>query len=191
MVAPRLVFLVTILSGVVVGCGTSERVEESRVQAKLAVRSMAVTKGRYFARIPARYRCKEKEIWLPVEWKGVPGGTAEVVLAITARSIKREGRALSSTLLTEWIVGGLPPYDGAVVPGKLPSEAFITGHNVSTLDCPRESQETAFVFAVYALPFGRPLHSFEAIGQSTIEALEDRALGSGYILALYGGNGRS
>jgi phosphatidylethanolamine-binding protein (PEBP) family uncharacterized protein len=153
---------------------------------RLMVETSALNGDHSLEKIPLRYRCSDSAIWFPLEWGSVPEATDEIVVAITARTLYRKGKAVSSELYTEWVIGGIPPGVHALYPGQLPPGVFLTGHNVITANCPPRSQETGFVLTVNALPEGRQLQNFEAINLKTIKALEARALASGSVLAAYG-----
>jgi phosphatidylethanolamine-binding protein (PEBP) family uncharacterized protein len=152
----------------------------------LMVRSSALESDYSLEKIPLRYECSEDFLWFPLEWGQVPNGTDEIAVTITASTLKRKGEAVSSELVTTWIIGGLSASTRAIYPGPLPAGSFITGHNVNFGNCPSRSRETGFVFTVNALPKGRHLKSFEAIGLATVEALEESALARGSVLATYG-----
>jgi phosphatidylethanolamine-binding protein (PEBP) family uncharacterized protein len=167
---------------VLAGCGNSDGPEGKA----LLVESPVLTKG---VVVPARYRCSDKSIWLPLAWSRVPNATSEIVLSITVSRLKHKQGAVRSTLVDEWVVGGLDHHRRKLSVGDLPNGAFIKRHSVAPA-CPQDTQESALVFSVYAMPSGHRLKPFEAIGVSTLETLADSALSSGSMIALYGVDNR-
>lgn len=175
-----------------VACGedSNPRLASPSRASRLSVDSSALSEGNgQGLEIPLRYRCKEDWIWFPLEWSVVPEGTKEILLAITVTKIARREGAISSSLVTQWILGGLIPSTRSLRVGPLPSGAFITGHYKSAPNCPPRAKTSAITFTVYAMPTAHELQSFEAIGLATVEALNASSLASGSLLTLYTNNG--
>lgn len=134
--------------------------------------------------IPSRYRCKERSIWFPLEWGQVPRRTGEIVVVIGVQKITRKGGGVSTQTVNEFLIGGLNPRMRKLQIGPIPKGAFITQY--SSPGCPVRQQESGLSFAVYAMPQGRHLQAYEAVGYSTLKALGQTALAKGSFGALYG-----
>jgi phosphatidylethanolamine-binding protein (PEBP) family uncharacterized protein len=140
-------------------------------------------------RVPERYKCKRYAIWLPIEWSNVPKGSAELILAVTFNKIvhKKNG-AVESTLVSQAIVAGLSPDLRRLNVGPPPDGSFIKHHYAGGY-CPPQNRESGLLFSLYAMPPGHRPKRFEAIGLSTIKALEKGAVASGSLPAFYGAAG--
>jgi len=173
------------LQGCGEGTGRSADAREDK-QAALQVSSSALDGGRGWERIPIKYVCKEESVWFPLEWSPVPEGAAEIAIAIILRELRRTDKGLESRVQTEWVLGGLHPSTRFVIPGRLPANAFLKGHNVNFDDCPSRSRDWGVVFQVHALSPENQLHEREAVGAVTIQGLEEVALASGSLSVIYG-----
>lgn len=125
--------------------------------------------------LSAQYTCDGKSTSPALRWRGVPAGTAELVLfAMNVRPV--EGR-----LFFDWAVAGLGPDLEEIEAGKLPAGAVVgrnsfgkTGYEI----CPAGSGET-YVFTLFALPKKlSPKQGFEplALRQSVLDTSGDVGL---------------
>jgi phosphatidylethanolamine-binding protein (PEBP) family uncharacterized protein len=100
------------------------------------------------APLPATYTCDGSNTSPPLEWQGVPTGTAELVL------FAMNTQPVGGKLFFDWAVAGLSPNLSGLEAGKLPGGA-VQGKNsagkVGYSICPQSGGET-YVFALYALP---------------------------------------
>jgi phosphatidylethanolamine-binding protein (PEBP) family uncharacterized protein len=98
--------------------------------------------------LPATYTCDGKGTSPALSWRGVPQGSAELVIfAMNVQPV--EGR-----LFFDWAVAGLSPDLEAIEAGTLPKGAVLgrngfgkTGYEI----CPEGGAET-YMFTVFALP---------------------------------------
>lgn len=73
------------------------------------------------APIPARYSREGENVPPPLEWSGVPADAVELAIVV-------EDPDAPGGTFTHWIVAGLPPVDGAIEDGALPS-GTVEGRN--------------------------------------------------------------
>jgi phosphatidylethanolamine-binding protein (PEBP) family uncharacterized protein len=188
----RAILLLMVLSQALLACGTSGSpgtASEASVTLpsnELQVSSEALPEGKGPHEIPFEFECKEKSIWLPLEWSAVPSNTQEIAVVITVTQLAESSKGVESSLDTQWIIGGLMPSINALFVGPPPTNAFITGHNVQTPNCPPRGRRSGVSFNVFALPEGEPLRSFEEIALVTVEDIAERAIASGSLLTFYG-----
>lgn len=151
-------------------------------KAHLAVSSKALSGG---LRIGGRFRCREDEVWLPLEWSRVPLRTAEVVVVIGLSPITRIEGTASASLANEVVIAGVDPTERRLRTGRLPDGVYILSHEAGP-DCPLWSEETGVTFSVYALPSKHPISPSQSIKLSTIHGLSKEAIAAGMLPALYG-----
>jgi len=100
------------------------------------------------APLPANYTCDGNDTWPTLQWKGIPAGTAELVLFVL------NIEPVDEALFFDWAVAGLDPSLEEVKSGELPKGAVLGrnsfGKNGYSI-CPPKSPETV-IFALYALP---------------------------------------
>ncbi|HEX4464545.1 MAG TPA: YbhB/YbcL family Raf kinase inhibitor-like protein [Solirubrobacterales bacterium] len=127
---------------------TPQQRQEATVASMLLESPAATASSAGPPALPAAYTCDGKGSPPPLRWRGVPQGTAELVLlAMNVQPI--EGK-----LFFDWAVAGLSPDLTEIQEGKLPKGSIVglnsfgqTGYRV----CPATGAET-YMFAVYALP---------------------------------------
>lgn len=136
--------------------------------------------------IPKRYECKERAVWLPIEWSRVPGDTAELILVMSISEMERGGRAVNSSLAGHVVIARLDPSLRRLRVGDLPDGAILKTDRPDLI-CPPSSNEYGLAFTVYALPEEFHFKRRQAVDLALIETLEESSTASGYALALYGG----
>jgi len=98
--------------------------------------------------LPAEYTCDGKGTSPAFRWRGVPQGSAELVL------FAMNVQPVNGQLFFDWAVAGLSPELEEIEAGKLPKGA-VAGRNsfgkVGYEICPEGSGET-YVFSLFALP---------------------------------------
>lgn len=119
--------------------------------------------------LPARYTCDGESTSPALRWRGVPEGTAELVLF--AMNIQPVG----GELFFDWAVAGLSPDLEEIEAGKLPKGAVVgrnsfgkTGYEI----CPEGGSET-YMFTLFALPVTlSPTRGFDpsALRKAALEA---------------------
>jgi phosphatidylethanolamine-binding protein (PEBP) family uncharacterized protein len=99
--------------------------------------------------LPKRYTCDGEDMSLPVEWSGVPSGTAEIVLSVESTNLVN-----GTHLFFNWAVAGLGPTSHGVSAGALPS-GVVVGRNgfgkVGYSICPPKGKGETFIIRVSAL----------------------------------------
>ncbi len=99
--------------------------------------------------LPKRYTCDGEDVSLPVEWRGVPHDTAELVLSVESTKLVN-----GKHLFFNWAVAGLSPTSNGVSAGTLPAGA-IEGRNgfgkIGYSICPPKGKSETFLVRVSAL----------------------------------------
>jgi phosphatidylethanolamine-binding protein (PEBP) family uncharacterized protein len=98
--------------------------------------------------LPTTYTCDGRDSWPPLAWRGVPAGSAELVLfAMNVQPV--EGK-----IFFDWAVAELDPGLEGIEADRLPPGAVVgensfgkTGYSI----CPENGGET-YVLALYAIP---------------------------------------
>lgn len=131
--------------------------------------------------IPSRYTCDGADVSPPLEWHGVPHGTAELFLL----AIDLSG---SSSDAIQWAVGGIPPSASGLSAGSLPAGAVAGLNSAGKAGwggiCGAQGQVHHVAFLFYALkqklnlkPGFNPIVARNALKGST--------LGTGLTLGVY------
>jgi Raf kinase inhibitor-like YbhB/YbcL family protein len=145
---------------------------------KIKLTSSAFTAG---GAIPTRYTCDGADVSPPLEWHGVPNGTAELFLL----AIDLSG---SSSDAIQWAVGGIPPSASGLSAGSLPAGAVAGLNSAGKAGwggvCGAKGQAHHVAFLFYALkqklnlkPGFNPIVARNALKGST--------LGTGLTLGVY------
>jgi phosphatidylethanolamine-binding protein (PEBP) family uncharacterized protein len=96
-----------------------------------------------------RYTCDGQDTSFPVQWNGIPHGTAELVLVVL------NFRAVHGRFVFAWAVAGLSPKLRGLAAGRLPPGAVI-GRNGFGQDgysiCPPSGTRESYAVKVIALP---------------------------------------
>lgn len=145
---------------------------------KISLTSSAFTPG---GPIDVRYTCDGASISPPLQWHGVPAGTAELFLL----AIDLSG---SSSDAIQWAVAGIPPGAGHISAGALPAGAVAGLNSAGRLGwdgiCGARGQLHHVAFLLYALRTKLGLRSgFNAVAARS--ALKGQTLATGLTLALY------
>ena len=100
--------------------------------------------------IDPRYTCDGAGEAPDVAWTGVPAGATELALSLVDESNLIEGRPF-----VHWVVAGIDPAVGQVVPGNLPPGAFETTNAVGDIGysslCPGPGTTGVYVLELFAL----------------------------------------
>lgn len=152
----------------------------------LAVSSLAFADH---APMPARYTADGEGISPPLEWRGVPAGSQQVVVVV------EDADAPTSEPLVHAILVDLPPGDGHLGEGAMKS----SGHDGLQVhegrnsyfqaawlppDPPPGHGEHRYAFQVFALARGEPFGKTPS-RSDVLEAIQQRGVASGLIVATY------
>lgn len=159
---------------------------EAATSGKLAVTSPAFADG---GSIPVRFSQDGAKISPPLEWKGVPTGTAAVMLII------EDADSPTPSPLVHAIVADLPGRDGALAEGALPSpagdgEPHAMGRNSFLKsgylppDPPPGHGPHRYAFQVFALRVA-PDPARVTGRRALIEALKGNVLAKGCLIGTY------
>jgi Raf kinase inhibitor-like YbhB/YbcL family protein len=138
------------------------------------------------APLPARYTADGEGVSPPLQWRDVPEGTVSVVLLV------EDADSPTPSPLVHAIVVGLPPQDGALAEGALPSDGREgTGLHVGRNsylqaawlppDPPPGHGVHRYAFQIYALD-AVPAFSETPGRDEVVEALRAHALASGLLI---------
>lgn len=105
--------------------------------------------GNGVAGLPAKFTCDGEDVPPPLTWRGVPSGTAELVLFTMGL------KPVNGKLFFAWAVAGLDPSLDGLASGRLPPGA-VTGRNgfgrSAYSICPAKGDEEIYYFTLMALP---------------------------------------
>jgi phosphatidylethanolamine-binding protein (PEBP) family uncharacterized protein len=99
-------------------------------------------------RLSARYTCDGENTSPALRWKGVPEGTAELVL------FAMNTQPVAGKLFFDWAVAGLSPELNELAAGKLPRGAIVGRNSFGKTAygvCPESGSET-YILTLFALP---------------------------------------
>jgi phosphatidylethanolamine-binding protein (PEBP) family uncharacterized protein len=99
--------------------------------------------------LPSNYTCDGKDSWPALRWRGVPEGTAELVLFAMGLE------PLEGKLFFNWALAGLDPELEGLEAARLPKSAVMgqngygrRGYSI----CPSQGDGETYFFVLYALP---------------------------------------
>ncbi len=135
------------------------------------------------AALPARYSHANGDLSPPLEWLGVPEGTAELAL------ICEDPDAPTGTF-THWLLAGISPSVDGVAEGEQPSGAVVGTNDFGEVGYggphpPAGDDPHRYIFRLYALSEPSQLPTGHA-PEDFHRAVEDRTLESGDIVGTYG-----
>jgi len=146
---------------------------------KITVSSPAFADGGI---IPRRYTCDGENVSPPLDFSGVPGDTAELVVLV-------EDPDAPHGSFVHWVVWGLDHHTTALGAGDLPSEAAQGrngfGKNGYGGPCPPKGKPHHYVFSVFATDVKLTL-SPGASADDVKRALAGHTAGSGTLVGRYG-----
>jgi Raf kinase inhibitor-like YbhB/YbcL family protein len=133
--------------------------------------------------IPVRYSCEGDNVPPPLVWRGMPPGTAELVVAVTDPDAPQGP-------FYHWVLLGLPATqtqlaDGAPAPAGTRQATATSGQPEYVGMCPPDRQRHHYHFTVYALrhretlPAGVP-------AAAAVAAVRQDALARGTLVGLFG-----
>lgn len=99
--------------------------------------------------LQARYTCDGQNIPLPLKWRGVPPGTAELMIDVMGV------KPLNKKLQFSWAVTHIPSTTHEIVEGKLPQGAVVGTNSrgeTSYRLCPPKGPAESYVAVIFALP---------------------------------------
>jgi phosphatidylethanolamine-binding protein (PEBP) family uncharacterized protein len=101
------------------------------------------------APLPARYTCDGQNTPPPLRWKGIPKGTAELMLDIIKIA------PVNHKLYFAWAVAGLSPKTHGINQGQLPAGGIVGTNSAGQRGydlCPPKGSSEGYVAVLFALP---------------------------------------
>lgn len=99
--------------------------------------------------LQSRYTCDGQDVPLPLRWKGVPPGTAELMIDVI------KVKPVANKLYFSWAVTHISPTTHEIREGKLPPGAVVgtNGDGQAAYHlCPPKGQVESYVAVIFALP---------------------------------------
>jgi Raf kinase inhibitor-like YbhB/YbcL family protein len=132
--------------------------------------------------LPIKYTCDGDNVSPPLEWSGVPEGTAELVLLF------EDADAPGGTLV-QWIVIGLDPALTGLEESKVPAGAIGGKNDYGRVDwagpCPPIGKAHRFIFTLLALSEPSGLVEGANARDELPYALSGKVLGQAQLTAKY------
>ena len=137
--------------------------------------------------IPARYKCNQNKIWLPLRWGSLPANTHELVIYIARFRPAEVAGGRQGIPVAQQLIVGLKPTLHQLLVGNLPPGALIgtADSNGKPIPiCPTGGAARGFVFELYALPGEQHITKGTRGGELTAK-LRAEALALGTFIATY------
>lgn len=99
--------------------------------------------------LPTRYTCDGQDKPPPLEWKGVPPGTAELMIDLM------DARDVNGKLQFVWAAAHIPPTVHKILDGKLPPGSVTATNSNGEIGyrlCPPKGSQETYVTVIFALP---------------------------------------
>lgn len=122
--------------------GPSEHLPTVAIEASIPVRGSG-------GRIPSRYTCDGRNLSLPMRWRAIPAGTAEIAIFIVNL------KPVRGKLFFDWAIAGIDPAPGKIVAGAVPAGAIVGRNSSGTVGysiCPSTGTRENYIVQVLALP---------------------------------------
>jgi phosphatidylethanolamine-binding protein (PEBP) family uncharacterized protein len=153
------------------GCGENTSSSDGRNAAANSQTVFSSPVLRSDKTIPETFRCTSS-IWLPLSWKSVPDGTAELAVNVQAfgKPQRENGRIVWTPVVAGSLITGLKSDLHALPVGKVPNGALVRREN-NVPACPRPSPHEKYVFRLFAIPRGHTLAQTSTNSESPFEVL--------------------
>jgi phosphatidylethanolamine-binding protein (PEBP) family uncharacterized protein len=165
----------------ITGCGSVKQGNDGAAISSLTLSSGAIQSSKL---IPSSYRCSPRSVWLPLEWNGVPQGTAELIIVIGVASVTRQPQSTVSRLRNRWIVGGIYPGENRVTAGVLPRGAWMMPVNPN-VSCPKSDSEVGIVFTLYAMPVLHSRQRYETATDAIVSRFRPSSIAADRVSGIY------
>jgi Raf kinase inhibitor-like YbhB/YbcL family protein len=130
--------------------------------------------------IPAEFTCDGADVSPPLEWSGVPEGTAELMLTLLDPDTP-------SGVFTHWTVFSIDPSSEGAHQGAIPDGAFQGANDFGDAayggPCPPEGPAHTYVFTLAALPEASELTT--GAPPSAVDAVLQRAFATPTLTGSY------
>lgn len=138
--------------------------------------------------IPSRYKCNNREVWVPLKWGALPPGTKELALYIVRFGAPKvvAGGKVKAEVKAEELVLGLHASLHELKPGKYPHGALIAVHaqpGEPLSVCPPKRKPENLLFRIYAL--GRKLHIAKSAKVNPLQEVTNAATEAGTFIVRY------
>lgn len=99
--------------------------------------------------MPTSYTCDGRDLSLPVRWRAVPAGTAEIAIFIVNL------KPFAGRLFIDWAIVDVDPAAGEIAAGAVPPGAVVGRNDFGTIGysiCPPVGAREYYVVQVLGLP---------------------------------------
>lgn len=171
--------------GLTAGCGggggaaAASAVPTPHASKTIAVSSTAFAEG---GTIPRRYTCDGENVSPPLDFDGVPGDAAELVVLV-------EDTDAPHGTFVHWVVWGIDPHETTLGTGELPNGAEQGRNGFGKRGyggpCPPKGKPHRYVFSVFAADT-KPILPKDASADEVKRALTGHAAAYGTLVGHYG-----
>ena len=138
--------------------------------------------------IPSRYKCSNRQVWVPLRWGALPPGTKELALYMVRFGAPKvvAGGKVKAEVKAEELVLGLHPSLHSLKPGKYPHGALVAVHarrGEALSVCPHKGVSENLLFRVYAI--ARKLHIAKSSKVNPLQQLTSGAIEAGTFIVRY------
>jgi Raf kinase inhibitor-like YbhB/YbcL family protein len=162
---------------VLAGCGHDVTEPGSDAPSQVTVTSRAFAAG---GAIPARFSCRGAGVSPPLQWSGVPAGSAELALVVDDPDAPRG-------TFVHWVVFALPASATGLEEGRLPAGARQARNSAGDAEyagpCP-PSGTHHYRFTVYALNAPLELPAGAELDE-TLAAIDERVAAKGRLVGIF------
>jgi phosphatidylethanolamine-binding protein (PEBP) family uncharacterized protein len=169
------------------GCGSGGSTTPSANVPVVAFGSPALAGSRV---IPARFKCNNRDVWLPLQWGELPANTQELAMYIARfGSIKQVEGKVTAEVKASAVIVGIKPSLRKLSLGKYPPGVLVGIHapnNANASICPPKGTRQNLMFRIYALPhkLGVSKASHDE-GENLVNTMRSQAIGAGTFIVSY------
>ncbi len=183
---PYAAIVMSVLALAIASCGSGGGSSQTTARLpQIPFSSSAMTAART---IPARFKCDNRNAWLPLKWGSLPPGTQELALYIVrfgAPQATASGK-VKAEIRAEELILGLDATLRALKPGKYPHGSLVAIHSQKGKPlsvCPPKGVAENLLFRIYAL--NHKLHITRHSKVNPLQAVTTGATAAGTFIARY------
>lgn len=140
--------------------------------------------------IPARFKCDNRYVWLPLEWGEPPAKTQELAMYIVRfGSPKAVNGKVTAPIKATAVVVGIKPSLRKLSLGKYPPGVLVgvrAPNNAAASICPPKGYRQNLLFRIYALPHKLGIsRASRNEGENLVNTMRAQAIGAGTFIVSY------